>query len=83
MLFQITQDRTIGPSLAPGSGKGMALPPFPPLRTGQVSFPTSGSSLSNARVRTRFSHEKSLAVNLLMAGGMKQHPVFCGVSSPF
>jgi len=29
------------------------LPPLAPLRTGQASFPASGSSLSNARCRTR------------------------------
>src|ERR1700683_431728 len=27
------------------SGKGTALPPLPPLRTGRASFPASGSSL--------------------------------------
>ena len=37
------------------SGKGKALPPFPPLRTGRASFQASGSSLSNAPQRTRRS----------------------------
>lgn len=84
MLFQITQDRTIGTPLAPGSGKRMALPPFPPLRTGQVSFLTSGSSLSlRPCYRTRLSHENALAMNLLMARWMEQYTVFCGVPSPF
>lgn len=35
------------------SGKEAALPPPPPLRTGHESFPSSGSSLSNAPVGTR------------------------------
>src|SRR4029450_1930867 len=29
-----------------GPSQGTTLPPLPPLRTGQISFPTSGSSLS-------------------------------------
>jgi hypothetical protein len=32
----------------PMPGKEAALPPLPPLRTGLESFPSSGSSLSNA-----------------------------------
>jgi hypothetical protein len=30
------------------SGKGAALPPLPPLRTGRESFPSSGSSRNKA-----------------------------------
>jgi hypothetical protein len=37
------------------SGKGAALPPLPPLRTGRESFPSSGSSRYKApRERSRF-----------------------------
>jgi hypothetical protein len=36
-------------SPAERSGKGMELPPSSPLRTGQVPFDTSGSSLSFRR----------------------------------
>src|SRR5271170_7046409 len=37
------------------SGKGVALPPLPPLRTGRETFASSGSSRSKApRERSRF-----------------------------
>ena len=41
--------------MAEWSGKGAALPPLPPLRTGRESFPSSGSSRYKApRERSRF-----------------------------
>src|SRR5258708_19691471 len=62
----------------------MMLPSSPPLRTGQVDFSTSGSSLSFRPCdRTRFLHRKILAMNLLMTGWMKQDAVLCTVWSPF
>src|SRR5947208_662756 len=57
------------------SGRGRVLPPFLPLRTGRASFPASGSSLANARCRTRFPHHEPQAVGLAVAGGMQQDPI--------
>jgi hypothetical protein len=80
--LQVTDEGSIAQSALAWSGKRMALPPFPPLRTGRVSFLTSGSSLSVRPChRTRLPHEKVLAVNLLMAGWMEQNAISCGVSS--
>src|ERR1019366_9280769 len=43
-----------------------------PLRTGRDSFPSSGSSTSNASLReARFGYRKTQAVNPVMALGMK------------
>jgi len=39
MLVEIDEDRAIVAAAAEGSGKGMELPPFPPLRTGHESYP--------------------------------------------
>src|SRR6266550_3114934 len=44
VALQITNQRPVAQATLVGSGKRMALPPFPPLRTGRVSFLTSGSS---------------------------------------
>ena len=41
------------------SGKGTALPPLPPLRTGRESFPSSGSSRYKAP-RERSRHHDGL-----------------------
>ena len=45
-------------SIIPWSGKERTLPTSPPLRTGRESFPSSGSSLPNAHLRTQFHTEK-------------------------
>jgi hypothetical protein len=55
--------------LAPGSRAGL-LPPSP-LRTARESFPSSSSSLTNARLRAQFHHGQSLAMHLGMAVGME------------
>ena len=49
-----------------------------PLRTGRESFPSSGSSPSNASFReTRFRYGKMLAMNPIVALWMEQDAVFC------
>ena len=54
-------DRVAGTHCEPG-----------PLRTGRDSFPSSGSSTSNASLReTRFGYRKTEAMNPVMALGMK------------
>lgn len=58
------------------SGKDTALLPRPPLRTTRDSFPSSRSNLSNAFRKTRFLNLKTKTVNLLVAIGVEQHPVF-------
>jgi len=62
--------RTRGPSSrTPSLGPG-------PLRTGRDSFPSSGSSTSNACLRvTRFGNGKMQVMNPVMALGMKQDAV--------
>src|SRR5437660_6062348 len=65
------------------SGKEAMLPSSPPLRTARESSPSSSSSLSNALERTRLHFGVSLAVELLMAGGMQQHAVFELIASSF
>jgi hypothetical protein len=57
------------------SGKGTSLLTFPPLRTGRDTLASSGSSLSNAPLRTRLANEKTLTMDPLMAVGMKEHPI--------
>lgn len=46
------------------------------LRTARESSPSSSSSLSNALFRTRLRLGFPLAMELLMARWMEQHPVF-------
>lgn len=47
-----------------------------PLRTGRDSFPSSGSSASNASLEeTQLGYRKSEAMNPVMALGMKQETV--------
>ena len=47
------------------SGKGVALPPPPPLRTGLASFPASGSSLSQRPLERTRSHRGEAATTAL------------------
>src|SRR5208282_525313 len=50
------QRPAVGAKIEFRSGKGAALPPLPPLRTGRDSFPSSGSSRCKApRERSRCS----------------------------
>jgi len=65
------------PGHAPqGSGSGTPLLGPSPLRTGRDSFPSSGSSTSNASLRRRGSgNSKTQAVDPVMALGMKQDTV--------
>jgi hypothetical protein len=64
---------------APGSRT--VLPPSRPLRTARESFPSSSSSLSNVRCRTRLRHSQPLTMNLPMAVRMHEHSIFCAVAS--
>src|SRR5262245_4496746 len=61
------------------SGSRTALPPSRPLRSARASFPACRSSLSNARLRTRFPYFQPLAVDLSMAIRVYQETVFCRV----
>src|SRR5262249_34792993 len=61
------------------SGSRTALPPTRPLRTARASFPACRSSLSNARLRTRFPYFQPLTVDLSMAIWVYQETVFCRV----
>src|SRR5947208_17084347 len=65
------------------SGKEATLPSSPPLRTAREGSPSSSSSLSNVLERTRLHFGVSLAVELLMAGGMQQHAAFELIASSF
>jgi len=66
------------------SGKGATLPPLPPLRTVQASFPAYGSSLPGRPCdRTRHRYGVRLGVDLPVAGGVEQHQVRCRVASAF
>jgi len=76
MLVEIHQDRAIAAATTQGSGKGMVLPPFPPLRTGLVPFDTSGSSLSFRRCYpTGFLNSQSGRMELVMTRGMQQEAI--------
>jgi len=59
------------------------LPSSPPLRTAREAFASSSSSLSNALFRTRLHIDFSLAVKLLVACGMEQHPIVHLISVAF
>jgi hypothetical protein len=77
-LVEVTEGATVGTPVTrrpPGSRAGL-LPPSP-LRTTWASFPACCSSLANARLRTRFYHGQSLAVDLGVAP-----PKFFDVSLP-
>jgi len=52
------------------SGSGAALPSPRPLRTVRESFPSHGSSLSLARLRTRLPYGQLAGMHLLVAGRM-------------
>jgi hypothetical protein len=52
-----------------------------PLRTGQDTFASSGSSLSLALYRTRLHHRDTLAMHLLMTCGVEQDSVIHRVST--
>jgi hypothetical protein len=78
MPKQVAEEQThfflpnIGPSSRP------PLLGASPLRTGRESFPSSGSSPSNASFReTRFRYGKMLAMNPVVALWMEQDAVFC------
>src|SRR5260221_297704 len=64
-------------------GKETMLPSSPPLRTARESSPSSSSSLSNALERTRLHLGFPLAVELLVARWVQQHPIFKLVSATF
>src|SRR5262245_11464444 len=58
------------------SGKGAALPSTPPLRTGQISFPISGSSLSKRPYDgARPTHGTRGMMDLILTGRVQQHPI--------
>ena len=58
------------------------LPPFPPLRTVRVGFPTYGSSLSERPdVRMRLHHREILTMKLVMARRMKEHTVLYAIAA--
>ena len=76
VLLQVDQNAAVGATAAEGSGKGMVLPPFPPLRTGLVPFDTSGSSLSFRRCYpTGFLNSQSGSMELVMTRGMQQEAI--------
>ena len=67
------RDRRSGgwrPILHNMSGSRAALPSPCPLRTVRESFPSHGSSLSLARLRTRLPYGQLAGMHLLMAGRM-------------
>src|SRR5215510_11432567 len=58
------------------SSKETTLPPPPPLRTGQISFPISGSSLSKRPCNgARPAHGTRDMMNLVVTGRVQQHPI--------
>jgi len=57
------------------SGKEVALPSPPPLRTARDSFPSSSSSLSNAQGRTRFRYIQPSAMDLSMTVRVEEYTV--------
>ena len=61
------------------SGSRAALPPPRPLRTVHEPFGSHGSSLSFAPCGTRFLNVEPSAVDLFVAGGMKEYPVLVTV----
>jgi hypothetical protein len=76
VLLQVNQDGAIRLAAAQRSGKGMALPPFPPPRTGLVPFDTSGSSLLLRRCYpTGFLNSQSGRMELVMTCGMQQEAI--------
>src|SRR5262249_22705238 len=64
------------------SSKGAALPSTPPLRTGHIRFPISGSSLSKHPCdRMRYTRWTAGMVHLTGAGRVEQHPIVRGVTA--
>jgi hypothetical protein len=66
--------------VAPGSREGLPLPR--PLRTVQASFPAHGSSLTNARCRTRFWRRKRLPGRPLPDTHGEPTPAYHGEAAP-
>src|SRR5215467_8765195 len=65
------------------SSKGTALPPPPPLRTGQIGFPISGSSLSEHPCDgVRHTRRAQGGVDLSVACRLEQHPVVDRITAP-
>ena len=60
-----------------GSGKGAALLPLPPLRTGRESFPSSGSSRHKAPLsRSRFTRRFQSSLTTMNAKPFEERTVF-------
>src|SRR5215475_14171248 len=65
------------------SSKGTTLPPPPPLRTGQISFPLSGSSLSQHPCDgVRPTPRTRGMMDLIVTSWVEQHPIVYGRTAP-